>query len=261
MTDFAKRYGTMAVIAGGSEGVGAAYAQELARRGLDLLLVARNPEPLAAVADTIGHACPGCDVVTLTLDLTGADAADRVVAHTVGREVGLLVYNAGASARSGNFVDGDLDFARRLLALNATTMMTLCHVYGAAMKARGRGGIVTTSSVAALVGTPGQAVYSGAKAFSTLFSEALWHELRPHGVHVLNHLLASTDTPAIARHYPHMAGQGDDPAVIVAQALAAIADGPVLRTAMGDMAAAMLAPMSRRDAVDTMYELGSAYRT
>src|SRR5690606_16709408 len=112
------------------------------------------------------------------------------------REVGLLIYNAGASNRTGNFVDNDLQFARDLLAVNVTAMMALVHAYGGKMQARGRGGMILLSSFAYLVGNPGLAAYSGSKAFSTLFGEALWHELKPSGVHVLSQVLGMTDTPA-----------------------------------------------------------------
>ncbi|MCB2047014.1 MAG: SDR family NAD(P)-dependent oxidoreductase [Novosphingobium sp.] len=258
--EFADRYGPMAVIAGGSEGVGAAYAMELAERGLDLALIARNPGPLDATADQVRKAFPERSVLTLTVDLSAPDAADRVVALTAGNEVGLLIYNAGASSRSGNFLDGDLEFPQSLLAVNAATMMALVHAYGRPMKARGRGGIVVMSSMAYLVGNPGLAAYSGSKAFSTLFCEALWHELRPHGVHVLSHVLGMTDTPANARNYPGMGGMGDKPEDIVQQALAALDKGPVLRATGGDETAQYLGSLSRDAAVATMYEMGAAFR-
>ena len=68
--DFHEKYGPTAVIAGGSEGVGASYAQLLAERGLDLVLVARKPEPLAALAATLREQFPSREVVTLSADLT-----------------------------------------------------------------------------------------------------------------------------------------------------------------------------------------------
>lgn len=258
--DFAERYGTMAVIAGGSEGVGVAYAMELAKRGLDLALIARKPGPLEETAEKVRKAFPEREVLTLSVDLSATDAADRIAALTGEREVGLLIYNAGASSRTGNFLDGDLEFPLGLLAVNASTMMALVHTYGRQMKARGRGGIVVVSSAAYLVGSPGLAAYSGSKAFSTLFCEALWHELRPHGVHVLSHVLGMTDTPANARNFPGMGGMGDKPEDIVQQALAALDKGPVLRATGGDEAAQYLGSLSRDAAVESMYEMGAAFR-
>ena len=116
------------------------------------------------------------------------------------------------------------------------------------------------SSLAALVGNPGLAIYSGAKAFSSVFAEALWHELKPYGVHVLGHVLAMTNTPSIARHYPHMSGLGDAPEDIALQGLAAIEIGPVLRAGGGDMLAKMLSQLERGEAVRRAYEMGAPYR-
>ena len=257
--DFAERYGPMAVICGGSEGVGSAYAMELASRGLDVALVARKVGPLEETAQRVRDAFPEREVLARSVDLSAPDAAAQVLDLTGNREVGLLVYNAGASARTGDFVDGDLEFANDLLAVNATTMMALVHALGGAMKKRGRGGIITLSSMACLVGNHGLAVYSGSKAFSTMFAEALWHELRPHGVHVLSHVLGMTDTPANDRNYG-MGGMGDKPEDIVAQGLAALDKGPVLRATGGDETAAWLATMGRAEAVEQMYAAGAAFR-
>jgi short-subunit dehydrogenase len=257
--DFAERYGPMAVVCGGSEGVGAAYATQLAASGLDLALVARKPGPLEETAAAIRKAHPGREVLTATVDLSLPDAAEQIAGLTGPREVGLLVYNAGASSRTGHFIDGDLEFARNLLAVNATTMMALVHAYGRQMKARGRGGIITLSSFAHLVGNPGLAVYSGSKAFSTQFAEALWHELRPFGVHVLSHVIGLTDTPANERNFG-MGGMGDKPEDIAAQGLAALANGPVLRATGGEETAAWLATLDRAAAVEQMYEAGAAFR-
>lgn len=258
--NFAKRYGTMAVIAGGSEGVGAAYAMQLAGRGLDLALVARKPGPLEETAQRVRAAYPDREILTRSVDLSHSDAADRILELTGDREVGLLVYNAGASNRTDNFVDSDLQFARDLLAVNVGTMMALVHAYGGQMKVRGRGGIILLSSFAYLVGNPGLAAYSGSKAFSTMFAEALWHELKSADVHVLAQVLGMTDTPANARNFPAMAGVGDKPDDIASQGLAALPDGPVLYAVGGGDLAKMLGGMERRDAVNQMYDMGAAFR-
>jgi short-subunit dehydrogenase len=165
------------------------------------------------------------------------------------REVGLLICNAGSCTTNRDFVDNDLEFAQRLVALNATTPMALTHHFGGAMKARGRGGIILVGSMAALAGSPSLAAYSAAKAFSATFAEAVWHELAPFGVDVLHHQLGSTDTPFIARHFPNAVGRGDAPEAVAKAGLAALSEGPLLRAAGGDAFAGYLATLSRADAV------------
>jgi short-subunit dehydrogenase len=258
--EFAQRYGRMAVIAGGSEGVGAAYARRLAERGVDLALIARKPGPLAEVADELRATHPGREVLTLALDLTAPDACGRVVALTGAREVGLLICNAGASEVAGEFLDGDLSYAERLAALNATVPMTLAYNYGRPMRARGRGGIILVGSMAGLVGNPGLAVYGAAKAFSQSFAQALWHELKPYGVHVLGHTLSLTATPSVARCFPHMAGLGDDPDAIALQGLEGLSNGPLLRAAGGEELTQMLAALSPAEAAERAWEMGAPFR-
>lgn len=221
-------YGPWAVVAGGSEGVGEAFAHRLARAGLNLVLVARNDGPLQATAQAARR--HGVEVEALALDLLAPDAPARLRAVTDGREVGLLVYNAGANSYGQEVVPGDLARMREVLDLNVTRQLELTHHYGAEMKARGRGGLLLVGSLAGYVGQPEIAVYAAAKAFARIFAEGLWLELRPHGVHVLHLVLGVTRTPAMER-----AGlRFDLPGLTVAEAdevveagLAQLADGPV----------------------------------
>jgi short-subunit dehydrogenase len=258
--DFAKRYGTMAVIAGGSEGVGLAYARLIAERGVDVTLVARNPDTLGEAAATLKRDFPDRKILHLAGDLTDAATHRRLFELTHGNEIGLLVYNAGAAAKTGAFVDSDLDFALTLHALNTTAKLVLTHHYGRAMKQRGRGGIILVGSFASFVGNPDLAIYSASKAFSSTFSEALWFELRPHGVQVLGHVLGSVATPAMARHYPSMAGFGADPMKVAAAGLAALPNGPILLAEGGREFAESLAGFDRAQSVEKAYAAGAAYR-
>lgn len=254
-----EKYGPAALIAGGSEGVGASYAHLLAEQGFDLFLVARKPEPLEALRAALAESFPQRKVTTLSLDLTEAASIDEIVQATEGSSIGLMIYNAGSCTTNIDFLDNTLDFAQRLVALNATTPMALCHHFGGRMAARRQGGIILVGSLAALVGNPTIAVYSAAKAFSATFAEALWYELKPYGVDVLAHQLGSTDTPFIARHFPQAAGMGDKPGDVARAGLAALTQGPVLRANGGDMFAGMLANMSRGDAVKAAVAAGDLY--
>ena len=107
MDAFAKRYGPWALVAGASEGIGEAFARELARRGLNLVLVARRPEPLEATAREIAGAAR-VEVRCLPLDLARADAAAELEKEVAALDVGLVVYNA-ALAPTGTFLEIPLE--------------------------------------------------------------------------------------------------------------------------------------------------------
>ncbi|MGN0040096.1 SDR family NAD(P)-dependent oxidoreductase [Rhodococcus sp. (in: high G+C Gram-positive bacteria)] len=191
------QYGPWAVIAGGSEGVGAAFADELSRAGFDLVLIARKPGPLEETADRARE--NGVQVRTLALDLLAADAVDEIRAATADLEVGLFIFNAGANSYGHEFVTGDLDGFRGVIDLNVHRQVELAHLFGAPMKERGRGGIMLLGSLAGYMGSEHQSIYSASKAFSRVFAESLWLELKPYGVHVVELVLGVTRTPAMVR--------------------------------------------------------------
>lgn len=223
----AARYGPWAVIAGGSEGIGACIAGALAGAGVNLVLIARKPEPLDELAAQIRKRS-GVEVRTLGLDLTAPDMLERIRAVTDDVEVGLLVYNAGAAHRTGPFLDWALEDVRRVIRLNAEGQAVLAHHFGGKMAQRGRGGIVLMGSLAGNAGSPSVVTYSGAKAFSQIFSEGLWWELKQVGVDVLHVVVGQTDTPAMARLgivYPE--GESVGPEAVARHTLANIANGPV----------------------------------
>jgi short-subunit dehydrogenase len=222
----------------------------LADRGINLLLVARKPAPLEALAaDLRGRT--GRDVVTLALDLTALDAVDRIVAATQGREVGMLVYNAGADDRVAQFLERTPIEAERLIRLNVLTPTMLVHQVAPAMVERRRGGIVLYSSFASCVGTPGNLVYSATKAYSNVFAEGLWHELGLHGVDVLGTIIGITRTPAMERMGLSFNGikVPADPFDIVDETIAHLDDGPTLHAGATYEDAMRLRSMPRADAV------------
>lgn len=198
MTDFVDKYGRWAVIAGASEGIGAALADQLATRGLDLVLLARNAALLDEVA-TRARDEHGVQTRVVVQDLTDPDITARVAEATAGLDVGLLIYNAGASDRTAAFLDNELDYSLKQIKLDCVGPIALAHHFGTAMRERGRGGIVLVASLACVAGSATLAVYSAVKAFQHNFAEGLWAELRPHGVDVCCTPLGMTYTPALQR--------------------------------------------------------------
>ncbi|MPS69759.1 MAG: SDR family NAD(P)-dependent oxidoreductase [Novosphingobium sp.] len=235
--DLHARYGPWALIAGASEGTGAAFARQLAAQGFNLILVARRLAPLNELAETIltEH---GVTCLTASIDLSSNDAADRLLELAEDREIGLLILNAGADANGAPFLDGALANWDALVMRNVMTVMRACHHFAAPMRARGRGGVILCGSGACYGGLPGIAAYAGSKAFDLVFGEALWAELQPHGVDVLNLVMGRTDTPA---HRELLARQGKtlpdgcaSPEDVAALGLARLPHGPICNWGLAD---------------------------
>lgn len=254
MTDSAQ-YGPWAVIAGGSEGVGASFADQLADAGINLVLIARKPGPLSETAERVR--AKGVQVRTLELDLLDPEALKAVRAVTDDVEVGLLIFNAGANSYGHEFVTGDLDRVQGVIDLNVTAQLALTHHFGRLMKERGRGGIVLVGSLAGYMGQADMSIYSAVKAFSRVFAEGLWLELREHGVHVLELVLGVTRTPAMQRagldfSIPGLnVAESDD---VAREGLAHLADGPVWIARGNERTAEKRSRMDRAELVAGAHE-------
>lgn len=226
MTGFRERYGPWAVVAGGSEGLGEAFARALAERGLDLLLLARRPEPLTRLAAEL-RARHGVQVRTAALDLGRSDLAEAAAAATRGLEVGLLVYDAAASA-IGPFLDRPLEDQLRVVDVNCRGPIVLGHLLGGEMARRGRGGLLFMTSVAGGQGNPWLASYAASKAFEIVLAEGLWAELAPGGVDVLACRAGATRTPAYFASGPRARVPTMAPQAVAELALRALARGPTV---------------------------------
>jgi short-subunit dehydrogenase len=263
------RHGPWALIAGGSEGVGEAFARRLAASGFNLVLAARKLEPLQALAEDLRQT-NDIAVRTLALDLCSPDRLARLRAATDDIEIGLFVYNAGSGTPVGNtnptqaigdFLDRPLGDAQAMIALNDAALVDLTHHFGAAMRARRRGGIIITGSTACHAGTPRTLVYSASKAFQFAFAEGLWYELHPHGVDVLGLILGAVRTPNIERtgmDSQSYAGAAE-PADIVREAFAHLGAGPVHHACGTGDFAQQLRSLPRTDAVSRAAQGIDAY--
>ena len=217
------------VIAGGSEGVGASFAKRLAERGVNLVLVARKIGPLEELANEIKNKY-GVEVRIHSLDLGQSTAAEQLIAHCDGLEVGGLIYNAGAAHGLTPFLDQSLDDYMTLMRLNTETQVRIIHHFAKGMRDRGRGAIISLGSGASAGGTPNLAGYSAAKAYVQVLAEGLWYEFKPFGIKLLFLILGLTRTPAMERAGFSMDSnefQADEPDAVAATGLAKLADGPV----------------------------------
>ena len=174
---------TSALITGATAGIGLEFAHQLARRGHDLVLVARDEARLAAVADEL-RAAYAVEVETLPADLVVPEQCARVEARLAdrGRPVDLLVNNAGFGLKK-RFLDNSVDEEQAMLDVLVTAVLRLSHAALGPMTERGRGGIINVSSVAAFLP---RGTYSATKAWVNSFSEWAHNEYRPHGVKVMS---------------------------------------------------------------------------
>jgi len=265
--DFADRYGPWALVAGASDGVGAAYARAMAERGLHVVLLARRQALLDEVAAGL-RVDFGVEARAVGVDLASADAVSEIARATEGLEIGMLMYCAGADPSYAPFLDGPVERALSMVQRNCIVPLQLCHHFAGPMQARGRGGIVVLSSGAALVGSRNMVAYGASKAFDLVMTESLWAELHEHGVDVLALVLGLTDTPALRRLLAArgtLAGEDDATPLpgastadeVVADALANLRNGPTCF--VGEMlrqGAAHLGALPRNDAVRLMIAAG-----
>lgn len=182
-----------AVVTGASSGIGAAYADRFAKRGYDLVLVARDRSRLETLAERLRRET-GVAIDILQADLTNGDdlaqVEERLRADT---HISILVNNAGASV-AGSFVDQSPDEVAKVISLNTTALTRLAIAVAPQFVKAGAGAIINISSAVALVPEFGLTVYGATKAFVLFFTQGLHLELSPKGVYVQAVLPASTRT-------------------------------------------------------------------
>lgn len=181
------------LVTGASSGIGATYAERFARRGHDLVLVARDHARLQALATRLRQES-GTTVEVLPADLTQPHELATVEARLrVDARIGILINNAGI-AQSGGFVDQSADSIERLVTLNTTVLTRLAAAAAPRLVEAGEGAIVNIGSVVGLTPEFGMSVYGATKAFVLFLSQGLSLELSPKGVYVQAVLPAATRT-------------------------------------------------------------------
>ena len=177
--------GKTGLITGASSGIGEAFAQVLAARGMHLILVARSEDKLRALAQTLSEQYGiRAEVVPANLSREGVAQEVYRQAQALGMPVDLLVNNAGFGTY-GCFDTLAPEREHQELMLNVTALVDLTHAFLPAMVERKDGGVINVASIAAFQSLPYQAVYGASKAFVLSFSLALWAEYRKQGVRVV----------------------------------------------------------------------------
>jgi short-subunit dehydrogenase len=194
MTEFKDRYGPIAVITGASSGIGYAFAEELAERAFDLVLVSRRIDRLQQLAEKLER-LHGTKVSICDADLAQPSAPAHLHQLTAGRDIGLVISNAGFSVR-GLHESLDADELTEMLTVNCHAPLHLARLFLPALKARRKGGFIMVSSIEALMGCPQSAAYAAMKALVLHLGEGLYAEAVGSGVDILTCCPGATNTEA-----------------------------------------------------------------
>ena len=240
--------GSWAIVTGASAGIGREFAMQLAQRRLNVLLVARRGDLLAALANELQSAC-GVSAQPLALDLAESGAASTLRDALAARDIRprLLVNNA-AVGRWGRFEATPVETYERLLRVNVESVLKLCEAILPLLAQQPPAALVNVSSPAALQPVPYMAAYAASKAFVHSFSLALHEEWRGRGVYVQTLVPGPT-----ASEFDHLAGaydsrlgaDRDPPAKAVDASLRAFAgEHPLAVAAGGTLAQRLFAALA-----------------
>lgn len=196
-TDFRHRYGPLALVTGASSGIGEAFARALAAEGLDLLILARRRDRLDALAEALREA-HDVDVQVLDVDLGRRDFLAELLPMLEGRDLGLVVSNAGAGAKGAHH-EIPVEALEAVIDVNCRAPLLLVHALAPRLIERGRGGLLITGSIEGYTPTPNSAAYAASKAFVRWLGAGLWGELRGAGVDVLVLAPGATDTEMLPK--------------------------------------------------------------
>ncbi|EWY40998.1 oxidoreductase [Skermanella stibiiresistens SB22] len=217
----------LAVITGGSSGIGLELARQFGRNGHDLVIGGRDPSKLEGAAGLLRRET-GRDVTAVPADLTKPEGVERFHDAVVrlGRPVDVFCANAGVGVGGGDFSQTDLDAELALIDLNVRSQVHLTKLIVRDMVKRGEGRILFTASISGLMPGPFETVYSASKMFIRSFAEALRNELAPKGIVVTALLPGPTETNFFHRAgmegTPVGDGPKDDPAEVARQGYEAL---------------------------------------
>ena len=215
--------GNRALVTGASSGIGEVFASELAKRGANLVLVARSLDKLEALADRLrGRFGVSVEVLVCDLSEPGAGAALAARLAERGARTDVLINNAGFGL-FGQLHEADPARTSRQVRLNVAALTELTCALLPQMRARDRGAIVNVASTAAFQPLPYMAVYSATKAYVLSFTEALWAETRGTGVRVTALCPGATNTAFFDTASKHASiGRRMAPDQVVAAAFSAL---------------------------------------
>lgn len=200
MMNLQQKYGKTAMVAGASEGIGAAFATYLAAEGFDLVLIARRLEPLQQLADKLKNRYH-VEVTCISCDLASTNATQQIEEALQSKDINLLVYNAALSY-IGSFIGNPVAYHEQMAQVNMLTPLNMLHVFGEKMLAKKRGAIVLMASLAGFQGSGFLTMYAATKAYNRVLAESLWYEWKNSGVDIIACCAGATATPNFKNTLP-----------------------------------------------------------
>lgn len=195
-----QKYGTTAMVAGASEGIGAAFAASLAAEGIDLVLIARRKEPLELLSAKLKNEFK-VNVTCISCDLSLPDAAQILEKSLNGVEINILVYNAALSA-IGPFLENQAEYLSAAPRVNMITPLNMVYLIGEKMIKKEKGAIILMTSMAGFQGSGYLSLYAATKAFNRILGESLWYEWKNSGVDIIACCAGATATPGYINTRP-----------------------------------------------------------
>ena len=195
---FAEQYGPWALVTGGTSGLGEAFANQIAEKGINLILVARRADVLKSKSEEIQKRY-GVEVRTIQVDLSSPKGYEKVIEATRDLEVGLFIPAAGLE---NNGIISSIDLARELalIQLNVSSTFALTHHFVCKMAERGKGGVLLIASLAGHMPNPYLSNYAGSKAYVLNFGASLHWEMKKKGVDVTVLSPGYMPTPMVANN-------------------------------------------------------------
>lgn len=219
LTELPNRYGAYAMVTGASEGIGQSYAEELAKSGMNVVLVARRLDRLTALATELEAKykimCP-----VIQADLSSDEQLVALLELTNRLDIGLLICNAGFGT-AGDFLDSEIETEMSMLTVNCTAVTKLVHHFGIKFKKRGAGGVILLSSIVATQGVARTAHYAATKAYVHTLGEGLQQEWRNSGLDLLIVAPGPVET-GFARRSRMQLGKTTSPELVAWQSLKAL---------------------------------------
>ena len=192
-----QQFGPWALITGASSGIGKEFARQIARAGINVVLVARRESLLDDFARSLSQN-PAVKCRVIPMDLSQAGFIDRLAERTNDLDIGMVVSNAG-TGNPGEFLKLDLQLLEATLRLNTTAHLEIAHHFGRKLAERRRGGLILVGAMGAEIGVPFMANDGGGKAYVHSLGEALHYEFKPLGVYVTVLAAAFTDTAVLEK--------------------------------------------------------------